>query len=554
MSLYRYLVILCAVCTVWSGCARQDASNPSQPIVIALSSDVDTFNPLFASDATSGELNDLIFPSLVTPAFDTATGELHFSPSLARSFEFSNDAKDITFHLRSNSFWSDSVPITAYDVQTTFSLYADPKVGSVRQSAVDGMIKKENGAVDIVKSVEVIDDTTVVFHFRQPYPGQLFDAGLPLLPAHIFDKIPHKELRTHELNRNPVGAGPYRLRSWKPMQEIVFEPNPLSPVVATGKSPVLVFRIVPEYRSQLNQLKSGEIDMLLSLEAADAAALSGGSPQISLVRIPGRRYHFIGWNNIDQQSYAASAGKTILPHPLFGDARVRRALTLAVDRQKLLDALLNNYGVLAVGPIAPFFHWAYNDSLKPYPYDPQEARRLLQQLGWKSAGRQGVLQKNGREFSFALCVPTGSPFWSSVATIVQEQLRAVNVKATIEHVERAVYWQSLLEKKYDAWIAGFEVPLQMQQQEFWSSDLAKNPFNISSYRNARVDQLLTAAQFSVNPRDAGEMWKELQTILLRDQPFTFLFWEDRIVAMNSHLRGTVINVLGTLQSAPQWSR
>jgi peptide/nickel transport system substrate-binding protein len=537
-----------------SGCARQDAANPSQPIVIALSNDVDTFNPLFASDATSGELNDLIFPSLVTPAFDAATGELHFSPSLARSFEFSNDAKDITFHLRSNIFWSDSVPITAYDVQTTFSLYADPKVGSVRQSAADGMIKEENGSVDIAKSVEVIDDTTVVFHFRQPYPGQLFDAGLPLLPAHIFDKIPHKELRTHELNRNPVGAGPYRLRSWKPMQEIVLEPNPMSPVVATGKSPVLVFRIVPDYRSQLNQLKSGEIDMLLSLEAADAAAVSGGSPQISLVRIPGRRYHFIGWNNIDQQSYAASGGRTILPHPLFGDARVRRALTLAVDRQKLLEALLNNYGVLAVGPIAPFFHWAYNDSLKPYPYDPQEARRLLQQLGWKPAGRHGVLQKDGREFSFALCVPTGSPFWSSVATIVQEQLRAVNVKATIEHVERAVYWQSLLEKKYDAWIAGFEVPLQMQQQEFWSSDLAKNPFNISSYRNARVDQLLTAAQFSVNPRDAGEMWKELQSILHRDQPFTFLFWEDRIVAMNSHLRGTAINVLGILQSAPQWSR
>jgi peptide/nickel transport system substrate-binding protein len=536
-----------------NGCDRQDAAKPSQPVVIALSNDVDTFNPLFASDATTGELNDLIFPSLVTPSFDTASGELHFSPSLAKSFEFSNDLKDITFHLHSNVFWSDSVPITAYDVQTTFSLYADPQVGSVRQSAADGMIKKSDGSVDIAKSVEVIDDTTVVFHFRQTYPGQLFDAGLPLLPAHIFDKISRKDLRTHESNRKPVGAGPYRLRSWTPMQEIVLEPNPLSPIVTTAKSPVLVFRIVPEYRSQLNQLKSGEIDMLLSLEAADAAAVTGGSQQISLVRIPARRYHFIGWNNIDQQSYAASGGKVILPHPLFGDARVRRALTLAIDRLKLLEALLNNYGVLAVGPIAPFFHWAYNDSLQPYAYDPQEARLQLQQLGWKPVGREKVLQKDGREFSFALCVPTGSPFWSSVATIVQEQLRAVNVKATIEHVERAVYWQSLQEKKYDAWIAGFEVPLQMQQQEFWSSDLAKNPFNISSYRNARVDQLLTAAQFSTDPRDAGKMWKELQSILHRDQPFTFLFWEDRIVAMNSHLRGTAINVLGTFQSAPQWS-
>ncbi|MCX6136249.1 MAG: ABC transporter substrate-binding protein [Ignavibacteriales bacterium] len=554
MSLNRYLVILCAVFTVLSGCTQKNRISTRQPIVIALSSDVDTFNPLFASDATAGELNELLYPSLVSPTFDTAAGELHFSPSLARSFEHANAGCDIVFHLRSNVFWSDSVPITAFDVQKTFALYADPQVGSVRQSAVEGFLRKSDGTVDIEKSIQIIDDTTLIFHFRQTYPGQLFDAGLPLLPAHIFDKIPPAELRTHAINRTPVGAGPYLVKSWKPMQEIVFEPNPLSPVIATLESPSLIFRIISDYRSQVNQLKSGEVDMLLNLEAADAASFAAGTADISLLRIPGRRYHFIGWSTIDQRAYAASAGKTITPHPLFGDAAVRRALTFAIDRRKLLNVLLNDYGVLTVGPIAPFFHWAFNDSLQPYLFSPQEARAQLRALGWMDNDRDGILEKSGRKFSFSLYVPTGSPFWSSVATIVQQEFRAVNIEAKIEHVERAVYWQSLLEKKYDAWIAGFEVPLQMQLQEFWSSDLQRNPFNISSYQNARVDRLLAEARFSSDPIESGPMWRELQSILHRDQPFTFLFWEDRIVAMNKRVRGTAINVLGTFQSAPRWSK
>jgi peptide/nickel transport system substrate-binding protein len=209
---------------------------------------------------------------------------------------------------------------------------------------------------------------------------------------------------------------------------------------------------------------------------------------------------------------------------------------------------------LTVGPIAPFFHWAYNDSLQPYPFDPAKALRLLNSAGWIDVDNDGILEKGNRKFSFVLTVPAGSAFWTSVATIVQEQLRTVHIKVTIEQVERSIYWQSLMAKSYDAWIAGFEVPLQIQLQEFWGSDLQKNPFNISSYQNERVDRILKDAQLSTNEKDSGPMWKEFQSILHRDQPFTFLFWEDRIVGVNSRIRGTDINVVGTFHSAPQWHR
>ena len=521
-------------------------------VVIGIEGDVDIFNPVFASEAIAGEINDLLYPSLISSDFDTARGVLRYGPLLAKAWSFQNNDRDLVFWLRSDAKWKDGVRVTARDVQFSYELYGDSELGSVRQSAVEGLRKSKDGSIDVSKSIEVRDDTTVVFHFERPYAGQLFDAGLPIVPAHVFEKVPRKELRTHDLNRRPVEAGPFELAQWKPMQEIVLTPNPSSVSPYPAKLSQLIFRILPDYQSRLSHLRTGEIDLLANLKVEDAQELERSSSSVRVTPIPGRRYHFVGWNNIDQAAYATSKGRIVLPHPLFGSVKVRRALTLAINRKEMTSAFLGKYGQEANGPISPLFRWAYNDTIRPLPFDPQAAMRLLVEEGWRDRDGDGTLEKGEKEFSFTLKIPAGDPLRANIANVVQQQLRAVKIAATIEQVERSVFWQDLMQKKYDAWIAGFEVPLQLQLDDLWGSDLRKYPFNVVSYQDKRAAEILRSVRLTSREIDAAQLWKELQVIFLRDQPCTFLFWVNNLVGVNQRVRGTKIGILGITHAAWDW--
>ncbi len=547
-------LIFCTLILVLAGCGK-DGHNKSadqqRPVVIAIEGDVDSFNPLFAEDVTAGEINDLFFPGLVGSTFDTTAGMLKYTPLLARSWEFENQHRDLIFHLKSGVRWSDGLPVTARDVQASYRLYGDPALGSVRQSAVQNL-QTWNGKPDIGRSVQPIDDSTVVFHFARAYPSQLFDAGLPILPAHVLDTIPAKELRAHSFNRNPIVSGPFMLKEWTPLEGIVLASNPTSTLPFPAKLSQLVFRVLPDYRTRVSQLMAGEVDVVTGLRPEDASTIAASGAPVRIVSSPGRDYDFLGWNNIDPIAYNASGGKRIQPHPLFGSARVRRALTMAIDRQQLVSAYLAGHGSVAVGGISPVFRWAYNDTLKPLPYDPVRAAKLLEEDGWRDSDGDGILDKDGRKFSFSLKIPAGNQMRISVATAIQQELRAVKIDMAIEQVERGTFWDNLTARKYDACLAGFSVPLQLQLDDLWGSDLAQYPFNVTGFRNARVDAILAATKKFQSEVDTAPLWKEFQGILNDEQPCTMLYWIDAITGVNTRVAGTHIGLLGTTQEACEW--
>jgi peptide/nickel transport system substrate-binding protein len=537
------------------GCGTKKEGNPGSPhppaVVIAIEGDVDSFNPLFAEDITAGEINDLLFPALVGSSFDLESGELTYAPMLARSWEYANQGRDIIFHLVPNARWTDGKPVTARDVGLSFELYGDPDVASVRQASVD-KLKRTGGRQDIRKSVEVRDDTTVVFHFASAYAGQLFDAGLPILPAHILGGLLRKDLRTDPVNKSPTGFGPFSLVKWTPLQEIVLQSNPGSAVPYPAKLSQMIFRVIPDYRTRLAQLESGEVDLVSGLRPEDADKVARERPEIEIISTPGRDYDFLGWNNVDTGTPAGTPGASFRPHRLFGSSNVRKALTLAINREELVQAYLGTHGRVSFGGISPLFKWAYNDSLKPLPFDPLQSMRLLEQEGWKDTDGDAILDKNGLRFSFVLKVPAGNQLRTVVASAVQQQLKQVKIDMRIEQVERATFWQEVTTRKYDAWLAGFSVPLQMQLDDLWGSDLEKHPFNLTGMRNARVDRILAAAGTLKAETDGAALWKEFQSIVHEEQPCTFLYWINNIVAVNKRIRGTRIGVLGTTHHAWEW--
>jgi peptide/nickel transport system substrate-binding protein len=548
------LLLFLFLALVLGGCKQRQSSGglPVNTVVIGIAGDVNSFNPLYSSEVTAGEINELLFPMLVSSEFDTAVGMLRFTPNLARSWEANQQKTDIRFHLASDAKWSDGIPVRAYDVQSTYALYGDPEVGSVWQSVLDGLKRTEKGDLDIRHAIEILDDSTVVFHFQRPYPGQFFDAGLPILPAHVFSKIPKGELRTHLVNQNPTGAAPFRMDRHTQMQDIVLASSPTSTLPYPAKLKELVFRILPEYRSRLLQLRSGNIDIMTGIEVDDVLQIRKESPEIKIVAVPPRRYHFIGWNNIDPVSWNASQGKKIRTHPLFGSANVRRALTMAINRSDLTASLLGEYATEAFGPVSPMFRWAYNDTLKPLSFDPAGAAKILGDEGWTDTNGDGILEKNGKRFSFVLKLPTGNAVWAAVANVVQQRLRDIKIEVRIEQVERSVFWPDLINKKYDAWIAGFEVPLEIKLDDYWGSDLEKFQFNVVSYRNRSVDKLLERIRAVSDVSAGAEDIKQFQAILLQDQPCTFLFWERGRIGVNKRVLGVHSNILATTHDAWDW--
>ena len=534
----------------WASCSREQGQNGI--VIVAIEGDVDSFNPLFAEEVIAGEIGDLLYPALVGSDFDSSRGKLTYTPLLAHSWEFSPSGRDVTFHLVWGASWSDGAPITANDVQLSYQLYADSTVASVRQAAVENL-ERFDGVQDISRSVEVVDDSTVVFHFESRSAGHLFDAGLPVLPAHVFGRIPRGELRTLRMDKDLVVSGPFLLQRWIPLQEIVLVPNPASRLPYPAKISQLVFRVIPEHASRVAQLKSGDVHLVAGLRPEDAAEIEANNPALAIISTPGRDYDFLGWNNIDPEAFGSSDGKAIRPHPLFGSATVRRALTMAINRDEIAKSFLGDHGRQAFGGVSPLFRWAFNDTLRPLPYDPQRALALLREEGWRDSNRDGILDRNGKNFSFTLHIPSGNQLRGVVATVVQQQLRNVNIEMKIEQVERGTFWDNLMGRRYDAWFAGFTVPLQMQLDDLWGSDLEKYPFNLTGFRSARVDEILASCRTLTNEADGGPLWKEFQVIAHQQQPCTFLFWINNIVGMNRRINDANIGVLGTTHKAWEWT-
>src|SRR6185369_3979305 len=304
-------------------------------------------------------------------------------PELAQSYEWSADHKDLTFHLRENAAWSDGVPLTADDVRWTWQAQTDPAV------AWDNSFMKRE-----IRDVEVVDAHTVRFHFNRAYAKQMADANEGvILPKHAWSQLPFAKWRESSdwFKQHGVFSGPFVIASWTPQQEVVLQRNERFYQKDRPYLDRVVMRITPDSGSALVQLLNGEVDFMPQVPPSDAPRIKA-DPHLDLRTYWSNLYVFIAWNNAD---------------PLFADRDVRRALTLGIDRQAIVDTILGDYGRVCVSPIISSI-WAHDRSLKPLPYDPAEARRILESKGWKDSDGDGVLDRGGKPFAFDLPTNAGN--------------------------------------------------------------------------------------------------------------------------------------------------
>ncbi|HDL17838.1 MAG TPA: peptide-binding protein, partial [Bacteroidetes bacterium] len=335
--------------------------------------------------------------------------------------------------------------------------------------------------------------------------------------------------------QKPVSSGPFILKRRVKNQfiELVRNKNYF------GKKPNLervIFKIVPDKTSLLLQLKNGEIDMMAGVNPDHVADLQSSNPDIALYRVSGRTYYYIGYNE---------------KNPLFKEKQVRRALTMAIDRNGLIEATLQGYGKPCTGPVPPIVSWAYNDSIPPIPFNVAGAKNLLANAGWKDHDGDGWLDKDGRDFKFVLRTNAGNQIKADLAVIVQDQLKKIGVKVDIRSLEWTAFMDKLRRKEFDAYIGGWSTSFNVDPTPIFHST-ATNLFNYIGYNNPQVDQLIEAGREEMNRQKAAKIWKTMQDEIYRDQPYTFLFWLDKIVAVNSKFKNVTPIPLSMFYGLENW--
>jgi peptide/nickel transport system substrate-binding protein len=457
-------------------------------------------------------------------------------PYLAESFDVSPDFTSITFHLRHDVFWHDGEQTDAHDVAFTYETATDPLTAFPNASFWDHYVKGPAG-------VEVLDDFTVVIHL-QPH-SEFMDPwrSVAILPEHLLASVPRDELRVHPYGTQcPVGNGPFVFASHRPQDRWVFEANPAFPSGLGGRPFVdrYVYRVIPEQTTLLTELLTEGIDVYIA-PGPDQAQTIIDNPGLELRNYSYRSYDFVGWN---------------ARRPQLADPRVRRALTMATNREEMVQAVLRGYGTVAHSGVPPF-HYAYDpDALPALAYDPAGARALLDEAGWTDRDGNGVREsEDGTPLSFTIKYNGGNQQRHDIAEIMQSQLRAVGVDAQPQVVE----WATLLQqintpdlRDFDGVVIGWVTEFKLDDTDLFDSRRIGQPYAWSGTQNPAMDRLLEEISRTVDREEAKELWLEYQKVLIEEQPYTYVYFPDRLDGVSRRVRDVETDARGDWHNIKDW--
>ncbi len=504
-----------------------------------MSSEPQNLNPLTGKDLYERIVNDYVFETLLTRNLDT----LELEGVLAERWEMSEEGRVITFHLRPEACFSDGTPVTADDVVFSFETVRNPEIDAGSAASY----------LEDCERCEKVDDHTVRFVWTKKYFKTLESSGnlFPILPKHIYETHVTGEggaTRFNDLTQGFVGSGPYVFERWSTGQEIVLARN----ARYYGKPRAfdrIVFRLISEEQASVQAFLSGRLDDL-SLSPEWWVKLKdhperGRAFRMYRYSTPANGYSFIGWNN-EKYAYGTGteAGETAVghPHPLFGDPRVRRAMTHLVAREVLLKHLYKDVGQVATGPFWPKSP-QHDPTIEPLSFDRARALALLAEAGWKDRDDDGWLENEAKErFAFEFSIPAGNQMTRDLARILKEEFRRVGIDCTIRFVEWAVFVLKLDTRDFDAvtlaWGGG---GVESDPFQIWHShQIANRGHNFISFRNAEADRLIMEARAELDPERRHVLYRRFHRLLHELQPYTFFIARESLRLVSTRVEGAVV--------------
>ncbi|MEK6598830.1 MAG: peptide-binding protein [Deltaproteobacteria bacterium] len=497
--------------------------------------------PMLAGDSASQNVASLVINGLVKYDKDlTLVGDL------AESWDISKNGLVITFYLKKGVKWTDGVEFTADDVMFGYKTIINEKT----PTAYSEDYKQ-------VKKAEVIDRYTFRITYEKPFAPALGSWGnLIVLPKHLLEG---KDITKSELGRHPIGMGRFKFLKWTPGQDVVLEANP---GYFEGRPYIdrYIYRVIPDPATMFLELKAGGIDWmgLTPIQYTRQANTAYLEKNFKKYRYPVPAYTYMGLNLCLRRE--TKTGKCIEKHPWFGDKRVRQAIAYAIDKHEIVDGVLFGLGSPATGPYVPNT-WPYNPNVKKYDYNPEKAKELLADAGWKDTGielphwlpslfgrmlkwagwniKDGVLDKDGRSFEFTILTNQGNTVRINTAVIIQRRLEAVGIKINVRILEWSTFINEFIDKRrFEAVILGWGLGLDPDQYDIWHSGKTKEKeFNFVSYNNPEVDALLEKGRRTFDMEERKKAYFRIHEILAEELPYIFLYVPDATPIVHARFQG-----------------
>ncbi len=503
-------------------------------VIDVFASTVGKLTPMLAGDVGASVVSGYVLESLADRDPDT----LAWSPLVATRWDVSDDGLTIRFELNPAARFSDGEPLTSKDVVFSYDLIMNPRIDAPRQRVYYSMIE----------SVVADGPHVVTFKLREPYfLGFNICAGLEVLPAHWYGQFTEDQI--NKSTGFLVGSGPYRLaekpEDWKPGEgkiELVRNENFWGPEPALDR---VVFRIIEDGNARLASFRNGEIDRL-GLEAEQFVKLKDDAQLLDKAKLyrfasPAAGYRFIGWN---QQR----DGK---PTP-FADKRVRRAMTMLVNRQEIADVIEAKLATVASGPFHPLGDQR-DPSIEPLPYDPAAAMALLKQAGYEDRDKDGVVESaEGKPLRFKLVYPSSSASYQQMAFYLRDAYASAGVVLEADPLEWTILQQRLDSREFDAITLGWGGSVESDLKQIYHSDsIEAGGDNFISYRSPELDRIIDQARSTVDEAERLKLWQAAHRILHEDQPYTYIINRDAVAFVNKRFENVIVTKLG-LNSAQEW--
>jgi peptide/nickel transport system substrate-binding protein len=338
-----------------------------------------------------------------------------------------------------------------------------------------------------------------------------------------------------------VGNGPFKFVSREPGQSWTFEANTNHPVELGGRPYLdrVVFRVIPEATTAMTELSTGNVDFLV-MPPYQQAEMIDAAPNTHISAYPDRAFVLVGWNQ---------------RRPPFQDVRVRRALTMALDRQQIVNAVLYGYGSLANATVPSFYKQFDPEAGADLTYNQQGALDLLAQAGY-TRGPDGKLKNAaGQPFRFTLSTNHGNQTRADIAAIVQAQLAQIGVDVQVQIIE----FSTLLDRinnpqtrDFDAVLIGWRTEFRVDDTDLFHCEKMNEPFQWVSHCDKRLDALMDTLPLIVDPTASLPLWHEYQKLIAEQQPYTFIYFSERIEGVNDRLRNVKPDARGDWVGIDKW--
>ena len=462
-------------------------------------------------------------PYIFEPLLVYDFNDLTMKPWLAESYEISDDGKEITFCLRDDIYFSDGVAVTTDDVIFTYETAINPEVDAANVA---------NLYIDVEKAVKV-NNRIVKFFLKRPYFKALenlcfWDFGI--LPKHVYEFEDAEKFNKRV--SDPVGSGPYVFEKWETGRDVVLRRNENY----WGQKPKLkriVYRFISNPVAGIQALRSHKADIVIPEpeQFADLVKDQDFNKQFYCLSYwnPGVPFYYIGWNQ---------------DTTFFSDRRVRLAMTHIINRERIVADLLKGHGQVISGPF--FVKGSQNDpAIKPWPYDLNRARQLLDEAGWRDTDGDGLRDKDGKPFRFRFMYSNSYALYERLAKLLKDEAAKVGIEVIPDPIEWSILLGKVVNREFEAMVMGWGGDiLEDFYQVFHSSQIGNRGNNYVGFNNPQADKLMEQARGTMDKTKRDQLSRQLHAILHREQPYTFLFTRPTFRLVDRRFENVIVHKLG----------